>query len=190
MSTNTRHLETGQVAKICNVSRKTVIKWFNSGRLRGFRIPGSLERRIPVKYLVQFLKEHGMPLGDLKDEVRAKVLVVSQDWVFVANLKQELPDHIFKVVVTDNSFDAGIEAQDMSPDCVIVDFSIGRAEALQICYSIRHNSDLVIIALLPNDGSSTSFDRSSINETFKKPFDAALLAERVRAFIGAKKELL
>ena len=30
------------------------------------------------------------------------------------------------------------------------------------------------VALLPDDGSSTSFDRSSINETFKKPFDVAL----------------
>ena len=46
------------------------------------------------------------------------------------------------------------------------------------------------IALLPDDGSSTSFDRSSINETFKKPFDAALLAERLRTLIGAKKELV
>ena len=39
---------------------------------------------------------------------------------------------------------------------------------------------MILIALLPDDGSSTSFDRSSINETFKKPFDAALLAERLR----------
>jgi len=35
-----------------------------------------------------------------------------------------------------------------------------------------------------------SFDRSSINETFKKPFDSALLAERMRTLIGAKKELV
>jgi hypothetical protein len=47
-----------------------------------------------------------------------------------------------------------------------------------------------LIALLPDDGSSTSFDRSSINETFKKPFDAACLAERLRTLIGAKKELV
>jgi len=47
-----------------------------------------------------------------------------------------------------------------------------------------------LIALLPDDGSSMNFDRSSINETFKKPFDAALLAERLRTLIGAKKELV
>ena len=48
----------------------------------------------------------------------------------------------------------------------------------------------ILIALLPDDGSSTSFDRSSINETFKKPFDASLLAERLRTLIGSKKELV
>ena len=81
----------------------------------------------------------------------------------------------------------------MFKDCIIVVFSIGRQEALQSCQNVRRNSafaDVILIALLPDDGSSTSFDRSSINETFKKPFDAALLAERLRTLIGAKKELV
>ena len=32
---------TGQVAKICKVAPRTVSKWFDSGRLKGYRIPGS-----------------------------------------------------------------------------------------------------------------------------------------------------
>src|SRR5262249_633636 len=54
---------TGQVAKICKVAPRTVSKWFDSGRLRGYRIPGSQDRRIPREHLLRFLKEHGMPLG-------------------------------------------------------------------------------------------------------------------------------
>src|SRR5688572_17759958 len=34
-------LTTGEVAKICNVAPRTVSKWFDSGALRGYRIPGS-----------------------------------------------------------------------------------------------------------------------------------------------------
>ena len=59
---------TGQVAKICKVAPRTVSKWFDSGRLRGYRIPGSQDRRIPREQLIKFLKEHGMPLGELEDE--------------------------------------------------------------------------------------------------------------------------
>ena len=31
---------TGQVAKMCQVAPRTVSKWFDSGRLKGFRIAG------------------------------------------------------------------------------------------------------------------------------------------------------
>lgn len=185
---------TGQVAKICKVAPRTVSKWFDSGRLKGYRIPGSQDRRIPREYLIKFLKEHGMPLGDLEDEAMAKVLIVAQDQVLTENLKRELPlERSFKVAVAASGFDAGIQAESFHPDCIIVDFSIGRTEALQICQNLRRNSEfmeVILIALLPDDGSSTSFDRSSINETFKKPFDAVLLAERLRTLIGAKKELV
>jgi two-component system response regulator RpaA len=53
---------TGQVAKFCKVAPRTVGKWFDSGWLKGYRIPGSQDRRIPHEYLVKFMKEHGMPL--------------------------------------------------------------------------------------------------------------------------------
>lgn len=50
----------GQVAKLCHVAPRTATKWFDSGRLKGYRIPGSQDRRVPREYLIRFLKEHGM----------------------------------------------------------------------------------------------------------------------------------
>ena len=185
---------TGQVAKICKVAPRTVSKWFDSGRLKGYRIPGSQDRRIPREYLIKFLKEHGMPLGDLEDEAMAKVLIVAQDQVLIENLKRELPpEKSFKVAVAASGFEAGIQAESFHPDCIITDFSIGKIEALQICQNLRKNPDFgetILIALLPDDGNPISFDRSAINETFKKPFDASLLAERLRTLIGSRKELV
>src|SRR5260370_42004624 len=67
---------TGQVAKICKVAPRTVSKWFDSGRLRGYRIPGSQDRRIPREHLIRFLKEHGMPLGELEEEGWHKILII------------------------------------------------------------------------------------------------------------------
>ena len=129
---------TGQVAKICKVAPRTVSKWFDSGRLKGYRIPGSQDRRIPREYLIKFLKEHGMPLGDLEDEAMAKVLIVAQDQVLIENLKRELPpEKSFKVAVAASGFEAGIQAESFNPDCIIVDFSIGKVEAVQICQNLR-----------------------------------------------------
>ena len=54
-------LTTGQVSRICKVAPRTVCKWFDSGELRGYRIPGSRDRRIPVGELIRFMKAHRMP---------------------------------------------------------------------------------------------------------------------------------
>ena len=37
---------TGEAAEICKVSQQTIIRCFDSGRLQGFRVPGSRFRRI------------------------------------------------------------------------------------------------------------------------------------------------
>ena len=153
---------TGQVAKICKVAPRTVSKWFDSGRLKGYRIPGSQDRRIPREYLIKFLTEHGMPTGDLEDETLAKVLIVAQDQVLVENLKRELPvDKAFKVAVAASGFDAGIQAESFHPDCIIVDFRSDVRSTPDLSKSQKEPgfSDVILMALLPDDGGA-SFDLS------------------------------
>jgi len=63
---NADTLTTGQVAKLCSVSSNTVIKWLESGLLKGYVLPGSLHHRIPRKNLVAFMEKAGMPTEELK----------------------------------------------------------------------------------------------------------------------------
>jgi len=55
-------LTTSEVSRICNVSPRTVCRWFDSGQLRGYRIIATRGRRIPVTELVRFIKAHNMPM--------------------------------------------------------------------------------------------------------------------------------
>ena len=71
-------LTTGEVAKICHVAPRTVSKWFDTGQLRGYRIPGSRDRRIPIEQLVAFMRAHGLPLGGL-DGGACRLLIVDPD---------------------------------------------------------------------------------------------------------------
>lgn len=184
---------TGQVAKICKVAPRTVSKWFDSGRLRGYRIPGSQDRRIPREHLIRFLKEHGMPLGELEDEAVGKILVVGADQLIRANLRDTLSAEQFKLEYANSGFEAGIQAESVHPDCVVVDFMMGRNESILIAQNLRKNSeytDVVLIGLLSDEDSASGFDRSVFNETFRKPFDVALLAERIKTLVSRKKQLV
>ena len=56
---------TGEAAEICKVSQQTIIRCFDSGRLKGFRVPGSRFRRIPRDALIAFMKDNGIPPDSL-----------------------------------------------------------------------------------------------------------------------------
>ena len=133
---------TGQVAKICKVAPRTVSKWFDSGRLRGYRIPGSQDRRIPREHLLRFLKEHGMPLGDLEAEVYHKILVVGADAPLLASLREQLREgDDFRIETAASGFEAGIRAESFHPDCIVIDLAVGRIEAGQIAQNLRKSPD-------------------------------------------------
>jgi len=53
---------TGDVAAIVRVASRTVSKWIDGGRLKGYKIPGSLDRRVPIADLVDFLRESNIPI--------------------------------------------------------------------------------------------------------------------------------
>jgi len=183
---------TGQVAKICKVAPRTVSKWFDSGRLRGYRIPGSQDRRIPREHLIRFLKEHGMPLGELEDEALGKILLVGSDASTRLNLNEMISNDDFKIEIAASGFEAGIQAESIHPDCVVIDFVMGREEALMIAQNLRKNNeftDTVLIGLLSDEDNASGFDRSVFNETFRNPFDASLLAERIRTLVNRRKQL-
>jgi excisionase family DNA binding protein len=186
---------TGQVAKICKVAPRTVSKWFDSGRLRGYRIPGSQDRRIPREQLVRFLKEYGMPLAELEDETTSKLLLVGLDGTLAAALRERLPEtEGFKFELAASGFEAGIQAESLHPDCIVIDMKLGRNEAVQICQNLRKNSayqSMILVALVgAEDTAGDALTQQGFNEVFRKPFDVALLAERIRRMVAERKNLI
>src|SRR5687768_4784533 len=134
---------TGQVAKICQVAPRTVSKWFDTGKLRGYRIPGSQDRRIPRDQLIRFLKENGMPLGALEEEGWHKILIIGAERLFVDRVKELLPeDDDYKYETAQSGFEAGMLAMNFHPDSIVIDLSMGRSEGLQIAQNLRRNPAL------------------------------------------------
>src|SRR5438094_4678260 len=146
---------TGQDAKTSQVAHRTVSKWFDSVRLRGYRIPGSEERRIPREHLIRFLKEHGMPLGELEEEGWHKILIIGAEKLFISRVQELLPEaDEFRYELANSGFEAGIQAESFHPDTIIIDLAMGRSEALQIATNLRRNPSYeatLIIALASED---------------------------------------
>jgi excisionase family DNA binding protein len=173
---------TGQVAKICKVSGRTVANWCDNNKIKWYRIPGSRERRIVREHLLPFLKERGISLEETNS---LKVLLVSDDETFTSQFAQSLKaQDSFDVATKTSMFEAGIEYEKSNPTFIIVDFSLGLSEAVTLCKLVRKNdnpSKILIIAIVQDD---QTFDSKLVNEVFKKPFKLDLFVSRFRTLVS------
>src|SRR2546421_3624149 len=118
-------LTTGEVAKICNVAPRTVSKWFDSGSLRGYRIPGSKDRRIPVTELIKFMRAHGIPMDGIVSG-RTRVLIVDDETEITSVLLKVLTEQTnYEVKVAPSAFEAGMECERFKPHVVLLDIHLG-----------------------------------------------------------------
>jgi len=125
---------TGEVARICHVAPRTVSKWFDTGKLRGYRIPGSRDRRIPLQHLLTFMRAHGIPMDEL-DEGTCRVLIFDRD------VRDELIEAIqatgqYEVRKAENGFQAGVLAREFEPHVIVIDADDAE-QASALCGSIR-----------------------------------------------------
>jgi excisionase family DNA binding protein len=136
-------LTTGQVAQICNVAPRTVTKWFDTGKLKGYRIPGSRDRRIPASELIRFMRAHDIPTGML-EVGKLKVLIIDDNQENAANLAAVLAERAnYEVELAHNGFDAGVLAHRFTPHAVLINLFSSTIDAGQICKNIRTSTDLV-----------------------------------------------
>lgn len=122
-----------------------------------------------------------MPLGDLQEDARRKVLVVGAAKVFVEQLSVCLGGVV--VALARSGFDAGAVLDTFQPDTVVVDMALGRSEGLQIARSLRGDSrfdEVALVALVNEDELEMAGMHVAFGEVFQKPFDAADLADCIR----------
>ncbi len=130
---------TGEAAAICKISQQTVIRCFDSGRLQGFRVPGSRFRRIPRESLIKFMKDNEIPLDNLESG-RNKVLVVDDDPEIVELMVDVLErDGRFEVKTASSGYDAGVLTQEFRPDLMILDYMLPDVNGNVVCKTIRQN---------------------------------------------------
>ena len=178
-------LTTGEVAKICNVAPRTVSKWFDSGTLKGYRIPGSRDRRIPANELMRFMRAHGIPLEGMSSG-RTRVLVVDGEKDVVETLEKVLSEQTnYEVRTSGSAFQAGMECERFKPHVVLLDIHLGGDhDAKMFVESIRKNTNLQFTKVVAmsgklTDGQSATLRLSGYDSFLKKPFQVRQVVQVV-----------
>jgi excisionase family DNA binding protein len=168
-------LTTGEVAKICNVAARTVSKWFDTGQIEGYRIPGSKDRRIPVQSLMNFMQEHGIPFDGLMSG-NTRVLIVDKDTEVCKTLERVFSDQTEYVVQScSNPFTAGVECERFRPHVMLFDLEFCGDDYTTFTNSLRESDELQATKIIAmsgrlSDGQLTQLTCSGFDGVLRKPF--------------------
>ena len=175
---------TGEAAKICKVSQQTIIRCFDSGQLKGFRVPGSKFRRIPRDVLYKFMKDNGIPTDALESGKR-KALVVDDDEELVELIADVLnSDGRFEVRTANNGFDAGMMVKEYHPDIIVLDVMLPDINGKEVCERVRSDTNLDDVKIICISGMVEAhkvdeLKQAGADEFVQKPFEVNDLMKRM-----------
>ncbi len=188
---------TGEAAQVCKVSQQTIIRCFDSGRLNGFRVPGSRFRRIPREELLRFMRGNDIPQeileGDSKKASNVggvkRVLVVEDD-VQIASLVKDVfeDDGRFEVRVVHTGYDAGLETERFRPDLIVLDYMLPDINGNIVCQRVRESESLRGTRVLCVSGVIEAEEVEGLraagaDDFLKKPFDLRELMVRAETLL-------
>jgi excisionase family DNA binding protein len=159
--TNKQVFTTGEAAKICNVSQQTIIRCFDSGRLSGFKVPGSRFRRIPRPELVRFMQQNGMDMQRLGNS-RTQVLVIGLSAASVdAVIKTYSAGHNIKITHVEDAWSAGFEAKECSPNLILINPIVAGIDKQAIIKSLAANGSCepLIVEVVNNSQNGLNMSR-------------------------------
>jgi excisionase family DNA binding protein len=186
---------TGEAAKICKVSQQTIIRCFDNGTLKGFRVPGSRFRRIPRDQLFSFMKDNGIPTDALESGKR-KVLIVDDDEELVELLSDVFEkDGRFEIRTANNGFDAGMLVKEFRPDLVVLDVMLPDINGKEVCQRVRSDSSLEAVKIICISGmveqdKVAELKAAGANDFMHKPFNVERLLDRACDLLDIERAVI
>jgi two-component system, OmpR family, response regulator len=184
-----RTFTTGEAAAVCKVSQQTIIRCFDSGRLTGFRVPGSKFRRIPRDELIRFMRANGIPV-DILEGGKKRILVVDDDPQIIDMFVDLLGrDGRYDVKTAATGYDAGLLTESFRPNLIILDYMLPDINGSIVCQRIRAREELqdtriLFVSGVVNQDEIAGLLKAGGDEFIKKPFNVQAFLAKVAQLLG------
>ncbi|NRP28331.1 MULTISPECIES: response regulator [unclassified Marinobacterium] len=181
-------LSTGEIAKLCDVNLRTVIRWIERGALKGFKLPGRGNNRVRVEDFLAFLVEHEIPIPAELQEDSRKVLVVDDEPAIARALQRVLRKHGLVAEVAADGFQAGTKLMKDRPILVTLDLSMPGLSGYDVLSFVRETPEIastkiLVISALGSEALQKAIDLGA-DAILNKPFDNHELVEVINKLVG------
>lgn len=185
-------LSTGEIAKLCDVNLRTVIRWIERGALKGFKLPGRGNNRVRVEDFVAFLVEHDIPIPpELAGEDNRRVLIVDDEPALARAIQRVLRSNGYVTDIAGDGFQGGTKLMKDRPSLMTLDLSMAGLSGYDVIKFVRETPEIattkiLVISALGNEALQQALDMGA-NAALSKPFDNDQLLECIEALYGGSR---
>ena len=154
---------TVDVAKLCKVSLRTVIRWVDEGKLPSFRTPGG-HRRVREEDLTKFMEQYKIPFSvKPRDEVK-KILILEEKKNVEKMLHQILrrSSDVFEIARAKDLYECAVRLGILMPDLVILEGGAKTQEIEKFVKSLKQVSEAKDARILVLSKSSSGLQQSKV----------------------------
>ena len=179
------NLSTFAIAEMLHVDPGSVANWIDQDLLKAHRTPGG-HRRVAVEDLVQFLREHKMPVPPELDTIPIRILIVDDEPAITQLIARALhaahPD--YDIHEAQDGFRAGTLVATLKPDVVVLDLRMPGMDGYEVCRLIKsqdatRHAEVVAMTAYPSPESRQRIIECGARTCIAKPLDMAQLLNEV-----------
>lgn len=189
-------LNVGLVAKICRVSKKTVLNWIYKDALKAFTTFGGHYRIWPGD-LKEFLVKSGLDVPfQFVDERKTTFLIVDDDPSYSNLLKEALCSRFpsADVVMTDDGYEALLLIGERRPQLLLLDLRMPKIDGFQVLELLRqrnkdHTMKVVILSAYLDEETRARLRDQMVDQAFDKSENIGLMLQSIeRLLVGTNGE--
>lgn len=185
---------THEIARVCQVTPPTVIRWMEEGKLVFFTTGGG-HRRVWDNDLAAFMRLHNIPVpASIENGNKLKFLIVDDDAAYrrlmARVIRAEYPDA--GVEEAADGFEAGHKVHAFRPALILLDLNLPGVDGFRICELIRGAQELREILILAVTGLNAPDVKARVlaagaNDFLGKPFGVEELADKLKTLLTARR---
>lgn len=170
------------------MTRATIGTWVKEGKIKAYKLPGG-RHRIPYEFLVEFMKDHGIPMQYL-DQGRRRILLVEDDEALLRGIQKAFErDARYEVQTASTGFDAGYKVRQFHPHVIVLDIKLPDLDGREVCKQLRADADFSDVKMIAVSGYLTDAEIKDLDvvgfDTFlAKPFSSEDLIARVSELLS------
>lgn len=194
----------GEVAKFCGVTLRTVIRWIERGSLKAYKLPGRGNNRITKDEVLRFMNEFEMPIpheltqvsvtkvghqvGSEVQDNSNRILICDDEKAYADAIRRTLRRAGYETQSALSGFEAGAELVRFNPVLITLDLSMPGMSGFEVISHIRDREQfkelkILVVSALTDEQLQKAILMGA-DKTISKPFDNETLTTAVQELLS------